>query len=124
MGWTEREKILTSYEEIVKYLEDEDYFHDYRIGNVSYDGNNADVTIEEVIPGAKIQDSTGLMWDCYFKGVTSFEMSVDAVMGFWICEVERGENPNEIVFNFDSGFLGIAAEQIEFGIPSQEKSEA
>ncbi|EUB16450.1 hypothetical protein HMPREF1508_1251 [Shuttleworthella sp. MSX8B] len=124
MGWTERETVLTSYEEIIKYLEDQDGFHDYRIGNVHYDGSKADVTIEEVVPGAKIQDSTGLVWDFHFKGVTSFEMSVDVVMGFWIYEVERGEKPNEIAFNLDSGFLGIAAEHIEFGIPSQEKSEA
>lgn len=82
------------------------------------------MTIEEVVPGAKIQDSTGLVWDFHFKGVTSFEMSVDVVMGFWIYEVERGEKPNEIAFNLDSGFLGIAAEHIEFGIPSQGKSEA
>lgn len=53
MGWTEREKILTSYEEIVKYLEDKDCFHDYRVGNVFYDSINADVTIEEIIPSAK-----------------------------------------------------------------------
>lgn len=39
-------------------------------------------------------------------------------------DIERGEKPNEIAFNLDSGFLGIAAEHIEFGIPSQEKSEA
>ena len=50
-------------------------------------------------------------------------MSVDVVMGFWIYEVGRGEKPNEIVFNLDSVFLGIAAEQIEFGVPSREKSE-
>lgn len=50
-------------------------------------------------------------------------MSVDVVMGFWIYEVGRGEKPNEIVFNLDSGFLGIAAEQIGFGVPSPEKSE-
>ena len=123
MGWTEREKILTSYEEIVKYLEDKDCFHDYRVGNVFYDGINADVTIEEIIPGAKIQDSTGLVWNFHFKSVTSFEMSVDVVMGFWIYEVGRGKKPNEIVSNLDSGFLGIAAEQIEFGVPSREKSE-
>ena len=72
MGWTEREMVLTSYEEIIKYLEDQDGFHDYRIGNVHYDGSKADVTIEEVVPGAKIQDGTGLVWDFHFKGVTSF----------------------------------------------------
>ena len=49
MGWTERRQILTSYEDIVKYLEDENCFHDYRIGNAQYDGRDADVTIERVI---------------------------------------------------------------------------
>ena len=81
------------------------------------------MTLEEIISGAKIQDSTGLLWNYHLKSVTSFEMSVDVVMGFWIYEVGRGEKPNEIVFNLDSGFLGIAAEQIEFGFPSREKSE-
>lgn len=81
------------------------------------------MTIEEIIPDAKIQDSTGLVWDFHFKSVTSFEMSVDVVTGFWIYEVGRGEKPNEIVFNLDSGSLGIAAEQIEFGVPSRKKSE-
>lgn len=118
MGWTERIRILKTYREIKEYLENENCFHDYRIGNVHYAGNIADVTIEEVIPGAKIQDSTGLVWDFHFKGVTSFEMSVDVVMGFWILEVECGERPNEISFNLDSGVLSIAAEQIEFGIPA------
>ena len=36
--------------------------------------------------------------------------------------VLAGEKPDEIVFNLDSGFLGIAAEQIEFGVPSRKKA--
>ena len=79
--------------------------------------------LEEIISGAKIQNSTGLVWNFHFKSVTSFEMSVDVVMGFWIYEVGRGEKPNEIVFYLESGFLVIAAEQIEFGVPSRKKSE-
>lgn len=121
MGWTARKEILTSYESIMDYIEMENFFHDYRIGNIHYSESEVDLTIEEVIPGAKIQDSTGLVWDFHFKGVTSFEISVDVVMGFWITEVVRGKKLDEIAFNLDSGFLGVAAEQIEFGIPSQEK---
>ncbi len=49
-----------------------------------------ELTIEEVIPGAKIQDSTGFVWDFHFKGVTFFKISVDIVMGFWIWEVTHG----------------------------------
>ena len=40
------------------------------------------MTLEEIIPGAKIQDSTSLVWNCHFKSVTSFEMSADVVIGF------------------------------------------
>jgi hypothetical protein len=121
MGWTERKEILTSYKSIMDYIEKENDFHDYRIGNIDYSDNEVDLTIEEVIPGAKIQNSTGLVWDFHFKGVTFFEISVDVVMGFWIMEVAHGEKPNEIAFNLDSGFIGVAAEYIEFGIPSQEE---
>ena len=38
--------------------------------------------LEEIISGAKIQNSTGLVWNFHFKSVTSFEMSANVVMGF------------------------------------------
>lgn len=119
MGWTEREERLVSYEAIIDYFEKVNCFHDYRIGNIRYNGVEASITIEEVIPGKKTQDNTGLIWDLHFKNVSSFEMSVDAVLGFWIVEAKRGIKPNEIAFDLDSGFIGIAADQIEMGIPLQ-----
>lgn len=121
MGWTERKEILTSFKSIVDYIEKEDSFHDYRIGTVHYSENEVDLTIEEVIPGVKIQDNAGLIWDFHFKGVTFFKMSVDVVLGFWIMEVTHGKKPNEIVFNFNSGSISVAAEYIELGIPSLEE---
>ena len=123
MGWTERKEVLTSYEEIISFLEEENSFHDYRIGNIQYSSNEATVTVDEVVPGAKNQTGTGLVWGFHFRNIAFFEISLDVVMGFWIAEVERGEKPNEIVFNLDSGFIGIACNQIELGIPSQEKGE-
>lgn len=73
MGWTERKEILTSFKSIMNYIEKEDSFHDYRIGTIHYLENEVELTIEEVIPGAKIQDSTGFVWDFHFKGVTFFQ---------------------------------------------------
>lgn len=118
MGWTERKKILTSYEEIVEYLKTKDGFHDNRIGYVDYNGSDASVTVEQFIPGAKPQDSTALIWDFHFKGVTCFEISVDVVAGLIVSEAEGGTRRNEIVFDLDSGFISIAADQIKLGIPS------
>lgn len=77
MGWTERKEILTSFKSIMNYIEKEDSFHDYRIGTIHYLENEVELTIEEVIPGAKIQDSTGFVWDFHFKGVTFFKILVD-----------------------------------------------
>lgn len=90
MGWTEHKEILTPFKSIMDYIEKEDSFHDYRIGTIHYLENEVELTIEEVIPGAKIQDSTGFVWDFHFKGVTFFKISVDIVMGFWIWEVTHG----------------------------------
>ena len=51
MGWTERKERLTSFKSIMDYIEKEDSFHDYRIGNIDYSENEVDLTIEEVIAG-------------------------------------------------------------------------
>ncbi len=93
-------------------------FHDYRIGSIDYNGDSAHITIEEVIPEKKIQDSTGLVWDFCFEGISMFSFSVDCVMGFWILDVENGKSPGEILFNLDSGIILIAAEKVILGIPS------
>lgn len=121
MGWTKRKERLTSFKSIMDHIEKEDSFHDYRIGNIHYSENEVDLTIEEVILGKKIPDSTGLVWDFHFKGVTFFIMSVDVVLGFWIMEVTSGNKPNEIEFNLDSGIISVAAEYIELGIPLPEE---
>ena len=79
--------------------------------------------IEEVLPGRKIPDNTGLIWDFHFKGVTFFEMNVDVILGMWVFDVDRGDKPNEIAFNLHSGNIYVAAEQIELGIPSDLPSD-
>ena len=119
-GWTKRKEVLTSYEGIISYLDKENNFHDYRIGNIEHTASETMITVEEVIPGVKVEDSAGPIWDFHFKGVTFFEMMVDVVLGFWIMDVDRGEKPNEISFSLLSGIIHVAAEQIELGIPSQE----
>lgn len=118
MGWTERREIKNNYQDIVEYLDSMDSFHDYRIGNVDYDENSVDITIEEVLPGRKIQDDTGLIWDFHFENISKFIFSVDCVIGFWISEVGRGNAPGEVTFNLNNGIISVVAEKITLGIPS------
>ena len=121
MGWTDRQEIKNDYLDIIEYLELMDGFHDYRIGNLHYDGNTVDIFVEEVIPGAKIQYSTGLIWDFHFIGVRSFYISVDCAGGFWIYEIERGNELGEISFNLVPGHICVTAEKVTLGIPSHKK---
>ena len=123
MAWTKRKEIPTSYEDIINYVENENSFHDYRIGNICHNETETEITIEEVLPGREIPDNTGLIWDFHFKGVTSFEMNVDVVLGMWVFDVDRGDKPNEIAFNLHSGNIYVVAEQIELGIPSDLPSD-
>ena len=120
MGWTERREIKNNYQDIVEYLDSMDGFHDYRIGDVEYKGDSANIMIEEVLPGRKIQDDTGLIWDFHFEKISKFIFSVDCVVGFWISEVERGNAPREILFNLNNGIISVVAEKITLGITSLE----
>lgn len=57
MGWTEAERYITKYDEIVQYLDEQDAFHDYRIGHLEHeDADQVSVYVEEVLPGKKLQD--------------------------------------------------------------------
>lgn len=120
MGCTERSEYINNFDDVVKYLETRYNFHDYRIGHLFYDGKRADITVEEVIPGKKLQDSTGLIWDFHFEDVTSFQISADCVLRFWILEVKKGNKPNEVLFNLGSGEISVVSNSIRLGIPSKE----
>ena len=61
MSWTERDEIKIWFEDIVAYLDLMGGFHDYRIGNIEYDGDRAEIMVEEVIPGKKISDGAGII---------------------------------------------------------------
>ena len=49
MGWTKRKEVLTSYEDIINYLDKENNFHDYRIGNIEHTVPETEITVEVVI---------------------------------------------------------------------------
>ncbi len=120
MSWTERDEIKIWFEDIVAYLDLMGGFHDYRIGNIEYDGDRAEIMVEEVIPGKKISDGAGIIWNFEFEEIRNFSMSVDSVLGFYIDSIEKGDGLDEILFRLHSGIISIQAEKISLGIPRQE----
>ena len=112
---TERERYITSIDEMNDYLESIDAFHDYRIGNIHYAGTEATITVEEIIPASHISESTGLVWAFEFENIKTIQIDSDCVLGFFIFEI-RIEN-NSIIFDCTNGCIVINAEKIRLGIP-------
>ena len=117
--WTERERYLLDNDEISLYLEEKDSFHDYRVGNISYQGNQARITIEDDTPNRKLSDNKGLVWDFNFYDVECFTIESDCVVGFWIGEI-LVEN-EAFVFDCTNGAIIIKAKHVKLGIPKEDK---
>lgn len=115
--WTERERYITSFDEINDYIEKVDFFHDHRIGNVEYDGKVAKITVEEIVPDKHISESAGSIWDFTITGIESYQMNCDCAFTWFLNEVTIEDG--ELVFNCTNGYVSIKAKEIKLGIPSQ-----
>ena len=120
MGWTERAEIKTDFNDIVDYIENNESFHDYRIGFLDYHGEKARITVEQFVPGERLAASAGLIWEFCFEGISEIHMKADCQLRFHILEVERGEKDGQLLFALDQGYIDITAEKISLGIPSPE----
>ena len=114
--WTERDRYITSLEEITAYLDQMDCFHDHRIGNIHYDGKEAKITVEEIIPDKHISESAGAVWDFTVNDIESFQMDIDSAFACFLNEVTLIDG--ELVFNCTNGYVSIKANVVKLGIPS------
>lgn len=114
--WTERERYITSFEEICIYLEQMNFFHDHRIGNIHYDGKEAKITIEEILSDKHVSESAGAIWDFTVNDIESFQMDIDSAFACFLNEVTLQDG--ELVFNCTNGYISIQAKVIKLGIPS------
>ena len=120
--WTERERYITSFEEIKSYIEQIGFFHDHRVGNVEYDGKVAKITVEEIVPDKHISESVGNIWDFTITGIESYQMNCDCAFTWFLNEITLEDG--ELVFNFTNGYVSIKAKEIRLGIPSQQADKS
>jgi len=116
--WTERERYITSFEEIESYIEQIGFFHDHRVGNVEYDGKVAKITVEEIVPNKHISKSAGNIWDFTITDIESFHMNCDCAFTWFLNEVTLEDG--ELVLNCTNGYVSIKAKDIKLGIPTQQ----
>ncbi len=124
MDWTDALEYKTDYDDIIRYLEEKECFHDYRIGNLEYSSGKgtASVYVEEVIPNKKLQDNTGKIWLFEFDGIEKFELDNDCAVNFCIFEIVKGDENGEIRFDLDQGYIRIKARKISLRIPSDTRT--
>lgn len=116
--WTERERYITSFDEIKEYIEQVNFFHDHRVGNVEYNGKEAKITVEEIVSAEHISESAGNIWDFTITVIESFQMNCDCAFTWFLNEVTLEDG--ELVLNCTNGYVSIKAKEIKLGIPSQQ----
>ena len=116
--FTERERYLDNYDDVAKYL-DEMNFHDYRVGGFDFDLNKSKMKffIEEIIPGKKLSDSTGKVWDFTFCNIEKLEFNLDLPLGLHVFDIYAGNEPGEIVLEGHEGSIYVTSKNIQLGIP-------
>lgn len=122
MDWTDALKYISDFDEIVRYLDEMDRFHDYRVGNIEHRDGKASIFIEEVIQEKSLQESTGKIWKCDFEGIKVFEIVCDSAMQFYIGEVHGGSEKGEVMFELTNGYIRIVAETVCLRVPSDMRT--
>lgn len=111
--WTERERIIDNFEDAITYIKQQDYFHNYRMGNIEIDNNSVLITIEE--DTGNIANKNAHVWDFKFNNISNFKCEIDSILPFFIFEVFIEDH--EITFALNNGYISFEAKDILLGIP-------
>ena len=110
--WTERDKVLDNVSEIVQYLDTVNSFHDYKLGNISFDGCNLIVMIEDAHTK---NNREAHIWNFTFNHVTQLYIDMDCVLRPFLTEVEIvGQS---VIIGLTNGSISFNAIDIMLGIP-------
>ena len=105
--WTERERIIDNFEDAITYIKQQDYFHNYRMGNIEIDNNSAFISI--------IANKNAHVWNFKFNNISNFKCEIDSIVPFFILEVFI--EFHEITFGLNNGYISFEAKDILLGIP-------
>ena len=115
--WTERIKYLNNLEEIDAYLKYENCFHDYLIGDFSFDGNSASINIEEPTKNTFKNGETRKIWDLEINQIIDIKIENDCIFRFMIKDTYID---NEyFILELDQGYIKFKAKEIKLGIPKE-----
>lgn len=118
--WTKRTHYLDTMNQIREYLPNIEYFHDYLIGNFSYQQSTQrlEFTIEEDYLPIDKSNAPALIWDIVCEGIHNLEISdMDGLSRWWLYEVTFSGQRLEL--QLVNGYIAFEFESIKMGIPSE-----
>ncbi|MGN0634300.1 MAG: hypothetical protein ACI4JW_10605 [Oscillospiraceae bacterium] len=107
--WTERAEIISDFNEAISYIESQDCFHDYKLGNVQIFDSKIIILIEEDIK------ENAHIWDFSFFNTSELKIDMDCVMPSYIRELEI--NNHFVTIGLDNGYISFNAGNLFLGIP-------
>ncbi len=118
--WTEREKELTDLINIEKYIDEMDNFHDYMIGDISYNSEKQEARIcVETEHDVKKSSKEGLIWNFEFEQATNILISVDSMLSCYVHEITVEDG--QVHFWLTNGNIYVKANKVKLGIPRKDK---
>ena len=103
---------IRSFEEVMRYIDQMECFHDYRTGGFIYNGDGASIYLEEDWPLEMIKDYEGAVWRIDLIGLSDLRFALDTACGFWVQEIVRGEKPGEVLIDLENGSIRAIAEDL------------
>ncbi len=117
---------IGNIDSILQYIESMDAFHDYPIGNISYDVSTSilSISIEEVLEGEDWpKESNGRVWFLNFGNIQDMKLDIDVPSGLWISDMYVNGS-GYFVIEFDQGSIAVAPNAIELLVPKAEKDDS
>ena len=86
--WTERERYIDSFDGIREYLQEIDYFHDHRIGNIRHDGLESKIKDKandknEVKPNEPEKRNDLNAWAAAANRYSSYLQKIESINAQW-----------------------------------------
>ena len=107
--WTERAEIISDFNEAISYIEFQNCFHDYRLGNIQIFDSKIIIMIEEDIK------KKAHIWDFSFFIISELKMKMDCIMPAYITEIEIKDHA--VTISLNNGYISFNAEELLLGIP-------
>lgn len=106
-----RWETLKGFNAVVAYVAAKDEFHDFRLGNIEWRGEQLRIAIE----------GEARVWYFTFTGVSELEFDMDCVLPAYVTEM--GIKGHHVRLDLNNGWFSFRAREVTLKIPRREEKQ-